>query len=173
MNLTRTLTALLAMGGLMASIACTGGAAATPAAPAATAAAPAPAPNPTSPAPPSADTPPAGLTPITVNTRNDPKLGPILVNGAGRTLYKFDRDSKGTSACSGGCLATWPPLLQPSGQPTGGASVAGGALSAFNRSDNGRQVAYKDAPLYTYAADTAPGDTKGDGVGGAWHVVAP
>ncbi len=170
MHLTRTLIGVLAASGLLATVACTGGAATAPAAPAATAAASAPGPLPTSPI---AGTPAGGLVPIAVNTRNDPKLGPILVNGAGRTLYKFDRDTKGVSACTAGCLATWPPLLLPTGDPTGGASVTGTALSVFNRADSGRQVAYKDSPLYTYAADGALGDTKGDGVGGAWHVVTP
>src|SRR5205085_7121766 len=36
------------------------------------------------------------------------KLGRILVDGRGRSLYLFEKDKKGKSSCSGACLAYWP-----------------------------------------------------------------
>jgi predicted lipoprotein with Yx(FWY)xxD motif len=48
-----------------------------------------------------------------------------------------------------------------------------GKLGAIQRPDGGRQVTYGGLPLYTYSQDTQPGDAKGDGVGGSWHVVHP
>jgi Secreted repeat of unknown function len=44
-------------------------------------------------------------------------LGRILVNGKGLTLYLFEKDRRGRSACSGTCAAYWPPLLTR-GKPT-------------------------------------------------------
>ena len=102
-------------------------------------------------------------------------LGTILVDGAGRTLYVWDRDSTETSTCTGGCATTWPPLLLPAGTnaPVAGNGVSG--LTAAARPDDATkmQVVWNGKPLYFYAADTAPGETKGDGVGGTWHVAKP
>lgn len=105
----------------------------------------------------------------TVGVRETP-LGRVLVDGAGMTLYRFTRDSAGTSACEGGCAQVWPPLAA-SGQPVAGDGVDGSKLSTITRADGSMQVAYGGMPLYTYAQDTAPGDTKGEGVGGVWFVV--
>jgi predicted lipoprotein with Yx(FWY)xxD motif len=109
---------------------------------------------------------------MTVQLRTDPNLGSILADNQGRTLYRFDRDTRDTSNCSGGCAQNWPPLLLPSGDPTGPAELPG-KLATIARADGGRQVTYSGLPLYTYAQDTQPGDTKGEGVGGVWHVVHP
>src|SRR5512143_3837467 len=43
-------------------------------------------------------------------------LGRILVDGRGRTLYLFEKDTRGKSACSGKCAGFWPPLIT-SGKP--------------------------------------------------------
>jgi predicted lipoprotein with Yx(FWY)xxD motif len=106
----------------------------------------------------------------TVKTANS-SLGEILVDGKGFTLYVFTADSVNKSTCSGGCASAWPPLLItdtiaiPSGMP--------GSMGAIIRSDNTTQVTYNGWPLYLYGGDDAPGDTKGEGVGGKWHVVHP
>ncbi len=39
------------------------------------------------------------------------KLGRVLVDSAGHTLYLFRKDKHGTSACNGSCAKFWPPLL--------------------------------------------------------------
>jgi predicted lipoprotein with Yx(FWY)xxD motif len=49
-----------------------------------------------------------------------------------------------------------------------------GTLSTITRSDGSVQATYDGHPLYTYAADTAPGQAKGNGLnasGGVWHEM--
>jgi predicted lipoprotein with Yx(FWY)xxD motif len=126
-----------------------------------------------------ASTAPAATTPTTaaakpvVATANS-SLGTILVDATGKTLYTWDRDTTTTSSCTGGCAATWPPLLATgTAAPVAGPGV--GALTAVARPDDASkmQVVLNGKPLYNYSADTAPGDVKGDGVGGTWHVAKP
>jgi predicted lipoprotein with Yx(FWY)xxD motif len=112
----------------------------------------------------------------TVATASNATLGTtILVDGAGRTLYTFDRDTGPTSSCTGGCAATWPPLVLPAGAtaPVAGSGVTGLTVAARPDDPTKMQVVFGGKPLYTYAADTAPGEAKGDGVGGNWHVAKP
>jgi predicted lipoprotein with Yx(FWY)xxD motif len=90
----------------------------------------------------------------------------------GRTLYLFMKDTANTSVCSAGCAQTWPALLV-TGTPTGGAGVDASKLSTTSRTDGGTQVTYNQHPLYHFSGDSAPGDTKGQGIGGNWFVVSP
>ncbi len=107
----------------------------------------------------------------TVMTASNPSLGTILVDSSGMTLYRFDQDTGGKSTCTGSCATLWPPLLVPAGQstPVGASGVTG--LGTTTRSDGGVQVTYQGSPLYRYSPDQAPGQTKGNGIGGVWHVV--
>ncbi|HEY3117405.1 MAG TPA: hypothetical protein VGK54_11745 [Chloroflexota bacterium] len=107
----------------------------------------------------------------TIQIRDDSKLGKILTDATGKTLYRYDADAKGASNCTGGCTQTWQPLLLPSGAPTGPSGLSG--LSTLSRADGGRQVMYNDEPLYRFAGDTQPNDAKGDSPSGPWHVVHP
>jgi predicted lipoprotein with Yx(FWY)xxD motif len=94
--------------------------------------------------------------------------GPTLVDAAGKTLYTFDKDGPGKSACNGPCATNWPPLAAPAGASTTG------NWSVVTRDDGASQWAYKGKPLYTWAKDTKPGDITGDGfLNGAWHVAQP
>jgi predicted lipoprotein with Yx(FWY)xxD motif len=90
------------------------------------------------------------------------------------TVYQFSKDVKdsGKSACTGGCLTTWPALTVADGvTPTGGAGVTG-KLGTIDRADNGQyQVTYNGLPLYFFSGDTAPGDSKG--VYTNWMSVKP
>jgi predicted lipoprotein with Yx(FWY)xxD motif len=97
----------------------------------------------------------------------DTAKGKALVDSKGMTLYSFDKDSGGKSACNGPCAANWPPLAATSG-------AAMGDWSMITRDDGSKQWAYKGKPLYVFAKDAKPGDTKGDGVmNGAWHMATP
>ncbi len=102
-------------------------------------------------------------------------LGTVFVDASGKTLYTFDRDTSPTSSCTGNCAATWPPLVLASGATTAVAGTGVGSLTVVARPDDATkmQVVWNGKPLYFYAADTAPGDTKGDGVGGVWHAAKP
>ena len=91
----------------------------------------------------------------------------VLTNGAGMTLYVFDKDAVGKSACNGPCAANWPPLMVASG------AQASGDYSVITRDDGSSQWAYKGKPLYTWKKDEKPGDKTGDGVNKVWHVATP
>lgn len=116
-------------------------------------------------------TPSASRSSVTLMVSSKSGLGNFLVDGKGMTLYLFTNDTPGVSNCSGGCLQAWPPLLVD-GDPAAGEGVAG-KLGVIVRADGSRQVTYNDMPLYYYAADSKPGDTTGQGVGGVWFVVEP
>lgn len=101
------------------------------------------------------------------------KLGKFLVNGSGQTLYLFDKDKNGKSACSGACAKNWPPLT---GTPTAGSGVSASKLGTVKRSDGKTEVTYNRHPLYTLAGDSGAGQTNGQGLkafGAGWYVVAP
>jgi predicted lipoprotein with Yx(FWY)xxD motif len=102
-------------------------------------------------------------------------LGTIVVDGDGKTLYTWDRDTGPTSTCTGNCAATWPPLMLPAGvtAPVGASGISNLTVAARPDDATKMQVVWNGKPLYYYAADTAPGDVKGDGVGGTWHVIKP
>ena len=103
------------------------------------------------------------------------KLGRILVDARGRTLYLFAKDRNGKSACSGSCAVYWPPLIA-SGTPKAGAGAKQSLLGTTRRADGRMQVTYRHHPLYRYAGDSAKGQTNGQGLnasGGLWWVLSP
>jgi predicted lipoprotein with Yx(FWY)xxD motif len=102
----------------------------------------------------------AAITPVktssgqtaTVGVANNAKLGKVLVDAHGNTLYLFEKDKGGKSMCSGACATEWPPLM-----------------------DGKSQVIYHGHPLYRYSGDTKPGDANGQGLnafGAEWYAVA-
>jgi len=102
-------------------------------------------------------------------------LGSVLVDARGRTLYLFEKDRHGRSACYGGCAAYWPPFLS-AGTPRAGRGVRASLLGLSRRTDGKRQVTYAGHPLYTFVGDTRAGETTGEGLtdfGAAWYAVAP
>jgi predicted lipoprotein with Yx(FWY)xxD motif len=108
----------------------------------------------------------------TVKIATAGSLGQVLTDAQGFTLYTFTKDTpnSGKSAASAGVLQAWPPLYVD-GTPTkpDGASGDLGTITT----DGKQQVTYKGMPLYHYAPDKQPGDTKGQGVGGVWFVATP
>ena len=110
----------------------------------------------------------------TVKTAASP-LGRILVDARSRTLYLFERDSRGHSACAGECAAYWPPLLAH-GRPQAGRGAKQALLGVTRRADGSSQVTYAGHPLYRFAQDTKTGQTNGQGLqdfGGGWYVLSP
>ena len=94
----------------------------------------------------------------------------VLTNSAGFTLYWFAPDTSTTSKCTGSCATYWPPVKGPA---TEGSGVTG-TVGVITRPDGTMQATYNGHPLYTYAADGAPGQNKGNGLnisGGVWHEV--
>jgi predicted lipoprotein with Yx(FWY)xxD motif len=94
----------------------------------------------------------------------------VLTNAKGFTLYWFAPDTPTKSNCNGSCAGYWPPVT---GTPAAGPGVTG-KLGTIKRSDGATQATYDGHPLYTYVADTVPGQAHGNNVnlnGGLWHEV--
>jgi predicted lipoprotein with Yx(FWY)xxD motif len=96
------------------------------------------------------------------------RLGDILVDADGRTLYVFTKDKGDQSACSGECAANWPALT---GTATAGTGAQAALLSTATQADGSSQVTYGGKPLYYFAGDAKPGDINGQGVGSVWYAV--
>lgn len=116
-----------------------------------------------------AQTRPAGQLAL----HQDRKLGSVVTNSQGFTLYRFDEDSAKppTSNCAGECAKKWPPV--PAGDVTASSGLDPDLLSEVMRADGTRQLTLAGWPMYYFAKDSAPGQTNGHGVDGTWHAVAP
>jgi predicted lipoprotein with Yx(FWY)xxD motif len=103
----------------------------------------------------------------------DSTAGQIVVDGKGMSVYYYTKDVKdsGTSACTGGCLDAWPPVLATADTP----AVDGvtGTVGTIATPDGKKQLTVNGMPVYYYAKDLAAGDITGQGVGGVWYLVAP
>jgi predicted lipoprotein with Yx(FWY)xxD motif len=104
---------------------------------------------------------------------NSDEYGKVLTDSAGRTLYRFDKDSfePPKTTCEGECAATWPPV------PAAGATAADGVdqalLGEITRPDGTKQLTVAGWPQYYFAKDTKAGDIKGQGLKGTWFASAP
>lgn len=103
----------------------------------------------------------------------DSKAGQIVVDGKGMSVYYYTKDVKdsGKSACTGGCLDAWPPVLATADTPT--VDGVTGTVGTIATPDGKKQLTVNGMPVYYYAKDVAAGDITGQGVGGVWYLVAP
>ncbi len=74
-------------------------------------------------------------------------IGTVLVDASGRTLYELVGNSAAKQTCTGGCVATWPPVQA-----------------------NGSQVIVNGHPAFTFTGDSAAGQTKGQNVKDQWGL---
>ena len=108
-----------------------------------------------------------------VSLGNAQKLGMILVDSNGMTLYDFHKDKGTTSSCYGPCAEGWPPMLTE-GEPTVGNGAMASKLGTTERKDGTTQVTYAGHPLYTFVEDKKPGEANGNDVsafGGQWYAL--
>jgi predicted lipoprotein with Yx(FWY)xxD motif len=101
------------------------------------------------------------------------EVGEVLVDSKGFTLYYFEKDEGGKSACYGACAEGWPPL-RTEGAPKGTGGVQAAKLGTTKRRDGSEQVTYAGWPLYTYVADKKPGEANGndiDAFGAEWYAL--
>lgn len=102
-------------------------------------------------------------------------IGKVAADAHGRTLYLFEKDRRGRSACSGLCTSYWPPLLTH-GKPVALHGVKRSLLGTIRRSDGSRQVTLAGHPLYRFSGDSRRGQTTGEGLtdfGAGWDAVSP
>lgn len=116
-------------------------------------------------------------TATTVSVGSAANVGQVLVDSKGLTLYYFKKDTKGNgkSTCYGSCAGVWPPLTS-GGEAKAMSGVQASMLGTIKRTDGTTQVTYAGWPLYTYAADTKPGEDKGTDLksfGASWYPLHP
>ena len=111
----------------------------------------------------------AGITSLMTASTS---LGTIVVDDKGMTVYQFDSDTQnsGVSSCTGACLTTWPPVTADTTPALNGVTAEVGTITA---TDGSNQVTLNGWPIYHFSGDTAPGDTKGQGVETIWWVLTP
>ena len=105
----------------------------------------------------------------------DPKLGEIIADRNGRTLYDFPIDKGTASVCYGACASLWPPLTTSS-KPVAGPGVKSALIGTSKRHDGSTEVTYAGHPLYYYAPDRKQGQITGqalDQFGAPWYALAP
>jgi predicted lipoprotein with Yx(FWY)xxD motif len=117
---------------------------------------------------------------ITVSTADVAGLGTVLVNGKGQTLYLLTSEKGGKLTCTdaNGCTKVWPDTELPSGVTHGvaGSGVQASLLSTVKSDDGRLYLTYGGWPLYTYAGDSGPMQSHGQGIvsfGGTWWAISP
>jgi predicted lipoprotein with Yx(FWY)xxD motif len=102
------------------------------------------------------------------------RLGEVLVDSKGRTLYLFKKDKGPKSSCFGPCASAWPPV-RVNGKSTVAGDAKASKISTTKRPDGPAQIVYSGHPLYLYQGDDKPGDANGQGVnswGGRWFALS-
>ena len=108
-----------------------------------------------------------------VSLGNVSKLGMVVVDSTGMTLYDFHTDKGTTSSCYGACAINWPPMLTE-GEATVGNGASSSKLGTTERKDGTTQVTYAGHPLYTFVGDQGPGEANGNDIsafGGQWYAL--
>jgi len=119
--------------------------------------------------------PSSATTGTKVAVANNAKLGQILVDDKGMTLYLFVKDTGTSSTCYDQCAQFWPPLLT-TGTPQAVNGATQSLVGTTKRTDGKVEVTYAGHPLYYFVKDKAPGDITGQGVNGfgdLWWVLTP
>jgi predicted lipoprotein with Yx(FWY)xxD motif len=101
------------------------------------------------------------------------KVGMVLVDSNGMTLYDFHKDKGTTSSCYGACEQAWPPVMSE-GKPTAGNGASSSKLGTTERKDGTMQVTYAGHPLYTFVEDKKPGEANGNDTsafGAQWYAL--
>ena len=115
---------------------------------------------------------------VYIRSAKVPKVGTVLVNAAGRTLYVFAPDKAKRVTCNSGCQSFWPAATLP----THAILKAEGSVKQSllgtdpNPVSHERVVTYNGWPLYTYLGDSASGQANGQNLnqtGGYWWVMRP
>jgi predicted lipoprotein with Yx(FWY)xxD motif len=101
------------------------------------------------------------------------KLGTIVVDGKGDTVYLYTKDTpnSGKSTCTGQCASMWSAVTTTSATPK--VKGVSGTVSTIKGTAGGMQVTLNGWPLYTFSGDSAPGDVSGQNVLGTWFVLSP
>jgi predicted lipoprotein with Yx(FWY)xxD motif len=110
--------------------------------------------------------PPVGTTVLVVQHSN---LGYVMAKADGSVVYIYAKDSRGEPpTCTGSCASVWAPVT---GMPKPGpADTFPGTFNQVTGPGGEKVITYDGYPLYTFIG-APPLSTKGNGVGGVWHVI--
>ncbi len=102
------------------------------------------------------------------------RLGTVVIDGAGWTLYRSDADSANPSKsiCAGDCATAWPPVVMGTGTPDY-EGVDPKLVGSVTRDDGSHQVTIGGWPVYRHATDKQPGAVDGQGAQPGWFAVTP
>ncbi|MEV4637792.1 hypothetical protein AB0J80_10600 [Actinoplanes sp. NPDC049548] len=116
-----------------------------------------------------------GSKTVELNATENAQIGTYVTDGAGRTLYRFDKDDNKPpkATCNGDCAKAWPPLLIKSPGKIYPKGIDPKVLGYVERADGHCQVTINGWPVYYFAKDEKPGDILGQGVNGTWFAVGP
>ena len=106
-----------------------------------------------------------------INVANNAKLGKVLTDDAGNSLYSLSADVTKPTLCVGDCAVVWPPFYKEN--PSLGSGLDAKDFGVVTRPDGKKQTTYKGFGIYYYEPDGAPGDTKGDGLENVWFIAKP
>jgi len=111
-----------------------------------------------------------------LKSSHNAKLGSIVVNAGGLTLYHLTSETKNHVQCNGVCADFWLPVLAAgAAKPKLGSGVSATKIGTIKRPDGKLQVTYAGFPLYRYYLDKAPGQDHGEGIRygtGIWYAVS-
>ncbi|OKK22353.1 hypothetical protein AMK16_04170 [Streptomyces sp. CB00455] len=99
------------------------------------------------------------------------KLGAIIADAEGRTLYRFDKDSAWPMkfGCLDACLDTWKPAKPVDKTKVTGISAE--LVGSVKRPDGSEQLTIDCWPVYLFTGDKEPGDINGHNKQGLWFAV--
>jgi predicted lipoprotein with Yx(FWY)xxD motif len=113
-------------------------------------------------------------TPAQLTTKDASSLGTILAGAKSNTVYLFEADKNGKSACNGDCAAAWPPVLTK-GTATVTPNAKSSMVGTIKRDDGTTQVTYGGHPIYYFSKDKDAEDVYGQGVsafGADWYTLS-
>lgn len=107
-----------------------------------------------------------------LGTADDDALGTYLVDQEGISVYVYLPDEAGPPSCIDNCAAYWPGLAVEDGlEAEEGVDEA--LLGTVDNPGGFVQATYAGWPLYQFAHDRSPGDTRGQGSTGQWFLLSP
>jgi predicted lipoprotein with Yx(FWY)xxD motif len=80
-------------------------------------------------------------------TTQSTSIGTVVADSNGRTVYELVGDPVSNTKCTGACQSIWPPVM------------SGGKIAVVH-----------GHPVFTFAGDSAKGQTKGQGVNDTWGL---
>ncbi|MET9323389.1 SCO0930 family lipoprotein [Streptomyces sp. NPDC003038] len=106
-----------------------------------------------------------------LSVNQNARIGNILADAEGRTLYRFDKDSAWPMkfGCLESCLDTWKPAKAVDKDKVSG--ISSELVGSVKRPDGTEQMTIDCWPVYWFTGDTKPGDISGHGKQGLWFAV--